>query len=104
MVGWRRRGPRKITTDEARHLLDDEPTGDARLAQGTRSPSPTARSAAAVVPVHAAYLSVDEAAAVLRVDRKTIHRAVASGELPYLRLGRVIRIPSAALARPSKSA
>jgi excisionase family DNA binding protein len=47
---------------------------------------------------------VDEAAAVLRVDRKTIHRAITAGEIPYLRLGRVIRIPWAALAIPRKSA
>jgi excisionase family DNA binding protein len=93
MVAWKRRGPRKI---------GDERNVDAPLAASAGSPSPTARLA--TVPAHAAYLSVDEAAAVLRVDRKTIHRAVAAGELPYLRLGRVIRIPSAALATPSKSA
>jgi excisionase family DNA binding protein len=86
MVAWNRRGPKKSAAEDA------------------GSPSPTARLAAAAVPAQAAYLSVEEAAAVLRVDRKTIHRAVAAGELPYLRLGRVIRIPSAALAVPSKSA
>jgi excisionase family DNA binding protein len=86
MVAWNRRGPKKITAEDG------------------RSPSPTAHFAATAGAAHAAYLSVDEAAALLRVDRKTIHRAVAAGELPYLRLGRVIRIPSAALAAPSKSA
>jgi hypothetical protein len=81
MVGWNRRGPRKIAAEVARPIVDDSgPTGDARLGPEARSPFPTARRAASAVPVAPSYLSVDEAAAVLRVDRKTIHRAVAAGE------------------------
>jgi excisionase family DNA binding protein len=49
------------------------------------------------------YLSVAEAAQRLRVDRKTIHRALADRTLPCVRLGRVIRIPTSALGSPSKS-
>jgi excisionase family DNA binding protein len=52
----------------------------------------------------AAFLSVDEAAALLRVDRKTIHREIAAGRLPHLRLGRVIRIARDVLVSPRKSA
>jgi excisionase family DNA binding protein len=64
-----------------------------------RSTAPSVALAPSPAPGSAAYFSVAEAAAVLRVDRKTIHRAVAAGELPFLRLGRVIRIPSAALSK-----
>jgi excisionase family DNA binding protein len=42
-------------------------------------------------------LTVREAAEMLRVNVKTIHKLLASGHLPHLRLGRVIRIPSQAL-------
>lgn len=37
-------------------------------------------------------LTVDEAAELLRVDRKTVYRAIDAGDLPVLRLGRTIRI------------
>jgi excisionase family DNA binding protein len=104
MNGWKRRGPRNVTVEHALRAPEEQRAGDTQLAENGDSPFPTAHSAVVPVPAVAAYLSVDEAAALLRVDRKTIHRAVAAGELPYLRLGRVIRIPTAALARPSKSA
>jgi excisionase family DNA binding protein len=52
----------------------------------------------------AAFLSVDEAPALLRVDRKTIHSEIAAGRLPHIRVGRVIRIPRAVLVLPRKSA
>jgi excisionase family DNA binding protein len=55
-------------------------------------------------PADAAFLTVDEAAALLRVDRKTIHREIAAGRLPHIRLGRVIRIARAVLLLPRKSA
>ncbi len=38
------------------------------------------------------YLTVEEAAAILRVDRKTVLKAVGQRTLPALRLGRAIRI------------
>jgi excisionase family DNA binding protein len=52
----------------------------------------------------AAMLTVKEAASLLRVNVKTIHKLLASGDLPHLRLGRVIRIPSRVLLSTSKSA
>lgn len=50
------------------------------------------------------FLSVIEVAAVLRVDRKTVHKLVASGDLPHVRLGRVLRIPASVLQSLCKSA
>ena len=49
-------------------------------------------------------LTVKEAADFLRVNVKTIHKLLASGDLPHLRFGRVIRIPSRVLRSPGKSA
>jgi excisionase family DNA binding protein len=50
------------------------------------------------------FLSVVEVAAVLRVDRKTVHKLIASGDLPHVRLGRVLRIPASVLESLCKSA
>jgi excisionase family DNA binding protein len=50
------------------------------------------------------FLSVVEVAAVLRVDRKTVHKLIASGDLPHVRLGRVLRIPASVLQSLCKSA
>jgi len=66
--------------------------------------SKVSRESAADSATDAAFLSVDEAAALLRVDRKTIHREIAAGHLQHIRLGRVIRIPRAVLVLPRKSA
>lgn len=45
-------------------------------------------------------LTVDEAAEMLRVDRKTIYRAIEDGEIPgVIRLGRVIRVCRLTLER-----
>ncbi len=49
-------------------------------------------------------LTVKEAAGLLRVNVKTIHKLLASGDLPHVRLGRVIRIPSRVLLSSGKSA
>ncbi len=43
-------------------------------------------------------LSVDAVAAILGVDRKTVYAAINSGELPCLRVGRRILIPTTWLA------
>lgn len=43
-------------------------------------------------------LTVDAAANILGVDRKTVYAAINSGELPCLRVGRRILIPTAWLA------
>jgi len=45
-----------------------------------------------------------EVAGVLRIDRKTVHKLIASGDLPHVRLGRVLRIPVSVLQSLSKSA
>jgi excisionase family DNA binding protein len=42
-------------------------------------------------------LTVREAAAILRVGRNQLYQAVASGQLPAVRIGRSIRIPTQAL-------
>jgi excisionase family DNA binding protein len=47
--------------------------------------------------VMAEYLTVRQAAALLGVDHKTIRREIASGRLPALRIGRIIRINRATL-------
>ena len=40
----------------------------------------------------AAFLSPDEVAARLRVDRKTVYAAIRDGRLPALKLGRTLRV------------
>jgi excisionase family DNA binding protein len=47
-------------------------------------------------------LTVADAARALDVDKKTIYRAVARGELASIRVGRTIRIPTAEL-EPERS-
>ena len=42
-------------------------------------------------------LTAREAAAILRVGRNQLYQAVARGEIPALRIGRTIRIPTTAL-------
>jgi excisionase family DNA binding protein len=48
-------------------------------------------------------LTVKEAAEFLLVNVKTIHKLLASGDLPHHRFGRVIRIPSRVLLSTRKS-
>lgn len=43
------------------------------------------------------YLSVNESAALLAVEHKTVRRLIDRGELPALRVGRVLRIDPADL-------
>lgn len=43
-------------------------------------------------------LSVDEVAEILGLDRKTVYASVRSGELPSLRVGRRILVPTRWLA------
>ena len=45
------------------------------------------------------FLSPDTVAGILRVDRKTVYGAIRSGVLKAFRLGRVIRIPTAAIEK-----
>jgi excisionase family DNA binding protein len=44
-------------------------------------------------------LTVDEAAALLRISRGKAYEAVRTGEVPSVRVGRCIRIPRVALER-----
>ncbi len=52
----------------------------------------------------AQWLSVQEAAALLNVSRDTIRRRLADGSIPAMRLGRLIRINPADLARAGEPA
>jgi excisionase family DNA binding protein len=45
------------------------------------------------------FNTVDEAAKVLRTNRKTVYEAVARKEIPAVRIGRLLRIPGAWLRR-----
>jgi excisionase family DNA binding protein len=44
-------------------------------------------------------VKVDTAALVLGIDRKVAYTAVKDGKLPSIRIGRLIRIPTAALRK-----
>lgn len=43
------------------------------------------------------YLTVQEVAKALRLNRNTVYAAIENGQLPHLRIGRQIRIPRSAL-------
>lgn len=43
-------------------------------------------------------MTVTEAAKVLRMSPKTVYRGIERGEIPSIRAGRTIRVPSAKLA------
>jgi len=45
------------------------------------------------------FNTVDEVAKELRTNRKTIYDAIARGEIPAVRIGRALRVPSAWLRR-----
>ncbi len=44
-------------------------------------------------------MTVEEAAKVLRISRNSAYEAVKRGEIPSLRLGRLIRVPRAAILK-----
>ena len=46
-----------------------------------------------------AVLTVEEAAALLRISRQSAYQAVRAGELPTVKIGRRILVPRAALER-----
>lgn len=46
-----------------------------------------------------AILTVDEAAAFLRIGRSSAYSAIAAGQLPAIRIGRKLRVSRDALAR-----
>ena len=71
----------------------------ARIASGRAAPDrPRRRSGTWVDRSDPAVITVDEAAALLRVDRKSIYESIRRGELPgVVRVGRAIRISRTAL-------
>lgn len=50
------------------------------------------------------FLTVEEAAAVLRLKRSTAYELVRRGEIPHFRLGHFIRVPRDALLRMASGA
>ena len=48
---------------------------------------------------HRQTLTVEEAAALLGIGRNSAYQAVASGQLPVIRIGRRLLVPRAALER-----
>jgi excisionase family DNA binding protein len=66
--------------------------------RGTAPPTTCEGSRTAPPGTEAPFLTVDEAAALLRINRKTLYEAVSAGSVPgVIRFGRVIRINRAAL-------
>lgn len=49
--------------------------------------------------VNPEWLTPEEAAALLRVNRNTLYKAIHQGEIPHVRLGRTYRISRYALVR-----
>ena len=47
----------------------------------------------------AEFLTVDAAAALLRINRKTLYEAIKAGQIPAIRLGRVLRVHRLALLK-----
>lgn len=45
------------------------------------------------------FLTVEEAAGLLRIGRNAAYEAVRNGTIPSIRFGRIIRIPSRAILR-----
>lgn len=50
-------------------------------------------------PDEAPTVSVDDAAAALGISRGTAYQAVAAGEIPSIRIGRRLLVPTAGLRR-----
>jgi excisionase family DNA binding protein len=45
------------------------------------------------------FMTVPEFAQLARVDQRTLRRAIDAGEIPAVRLGNTVRIPTAAILR-----
>ena len=50
------------------------------------------------------FLTVEEAAALLRLKRSTAYELVRQGQIPAFRIGRFIRVPRDALLRMAEQA
>ena len=61
---------------------------------GGPNPSPSDQA-----PLGAAFLTVAEVAALMRVSKMTVYRLVHGGDLPAVRVGRSFRVPEEAVRR-----
>ena len=50
-------------------------------------------------PLSQPTMTVDEAASIMKISRASAYEAVRSGEIPSIRIGRRIVVPTAALRR-----
>ena len=82
--------------DGGNELRDDEDMLRPRRWPESRAWAPV-REGAAMMNDEVMLLTVPEAARVLRISRNLAYELVARGEIPAIRLGRVIRVPRAAL-------
>ena len=72
------------------------------MASGISSPwSPRARQLGRFAILDQAVVSAEEAFKLLRIDRSTGYKSIRDGTfpLPIVRIGRIIRIPTAALVK-----
>jgi predicted DNA-binding transcriptional regulator AlpA len=95
-----------MTRKEHRHDEESEKEADAVIAapqlQGSRSPGVArARRFGRFVILNHPVVSAEEAFQLLCIDRTTGYKAIRDGTfpLPVVRIGRVIRIPTAALVQ-----
>ena len=84
-----RKAPRWPPTHPTGHPQSDTPTSHL-VEPGRLEPG-------ALLAQLPEVLKVREAAAILRVGRNQLYQAIARGEVPAVRIGRTIRIPTAAL-------
>ena len=84
--------------------IDEDTTTRWFLRPGGAMAAVTLEEAMPKLHTHAEMLTVKEAADLLRVNVKTIHKLLASGDLPHFRLDRVIRIDRRVLLSTGKAA
>jgi excisionase family DNA binding protein len=72
---------------------------DGAVPKAALDPKQCRRATASLTPSLPTLLSVDVTAVQLSVSTKTVRRLIASGALPSCRVGRLVRIRSADLAR-----
>jgi excisionase family DNA binding protein len=75
--------------------------GSSRAHHGRIPPDHKEASVAATVPSPASpgFLTIVEAATILRVSKQTVYRLVRAGDLEAVRVGRSVRIPVRVLTR-----
>jgi excisionase family DNA binding protein len=85
--------PRWPPAHSTRHPHPPAPIPTATSAASSGPPDPDGDRLARLPEV----LTVREVAAILRVGRNQLYHAVACGEVPAIRIGRTIRIPTTTL-------